>query len=147
MAETDSMSMYSKTDRSSFKYDVLAGLRATPKRILSKYFYDERGAKLFEEITELPEYYLTRTEIGIFEKCLSQIAAQLRTQKPFALIEFGTGAGIKTEMLLSALQNADAMPERFVSIDISEEQLFACARELEAKFSGLSVEPICADFS
>ena len=67
MAETDSMPSHSKIDRSSFKDDVLAGLRATPKRIPSKYFYDERGAKLFEEITELREYYLTRTEIGIFE--------------------------------------------------------------------------------
>jgi dimethylhistidine N-methyltransferase len=131
----------------SFKDDVLNGLRATPKRIPSKYFYDERGAKLFEEITALPEYYLTRTEIGIFEECLPEIARELKSEQPFTLIEFGTGAGIKTEMLLTALQQAGAIPERFISIDISEEQLVQCARELEATFPGLRVHPLAADFT
>jgi L-histidine N-alpha-methyltransferase len=145
MAELDIVSQSQSI--ASFKKDVIAGLRSTPKRIPSKYFYDERGAKLFEDITELPEYYLTRTEINIFKACLPEIATQLREQRPFTLIEFGTGAGVKTEMLLTALHTADAMPERFVSIDISEEQLFESARVLESRFPTLAVEPLAADFS
>src|SRR5438132_14411129 len=86
---------------SSFKEDVLAALRETPKRIPSKYFYDARGAELFEEITELPEYYLTRTELSILRAHLAEMAALIG---PHAnVVEFGTGEGIKTRLLLRAL--------------------------------------------
>lgn len=135
------------TQHASFIDDMLRGLRSTPKRIPSKYFYDERGSKLFEQITDLPEYYLTRTEIGIFEECLPAIAIELKEREPFSLIEFGTGAGVKTQMLLRALREADAMPARFISIDISEEQLLLSANELQRTFPGLLVEPLAKDFT
>lgn len=132
---------------STFKMDVINGLRQTPKRIPSKYFYDERGSRLFEEITRLPEYYLTRTEIGIFEDCLPQIAAQLISQIPYDLIEFGTGAGLKTQMLLNALNNAGALPDAFIPIDISAEQLESATSELQSQFPTLDVKSVVADFA
>jgi L-histidine N-alpha-methyltransferase len=133
--------------RSTFEADVIQGLRQTPKRIPSKYFYDERGSQLFEEITRLPEYYLTRTEIGIFEECLPQIAEKLAQQQPYDLIEFGTGAGVKTQMLLTAIEQAAAFPRSFIPIDISGEQLQLAADELRRQFPTLHVTPIVADYS
>ncbi len=125
----------------SFKEDVLAGLIQTPKRIPSKFFYDERGSQLFEEITKLDEYYLTRTEISILQRYLPEIASLVG---PDALvIEFGTGAGLKTNMLLAALDR----PAAYVPIDISREQLLDASLELVEAFPELEVWPVCADYT
>src|ERR1700731_3315930 len=84
-----------------FEREILTGLKQHPKRIHSKYFYDARGAELFEEICTLPEYYPTRTEIAILQTYLTEIAA---TIGPHArIIEFGSGEGIKTKLLLDHL--------------------------------------------
>ena len=86
-----------------FARDVVAGLSARPKRLSPKYFYDEAGAQLFEEITQLPEYYPTRCELAILERHAADIAALM--PKGAALIEFGSGSTRKARMLLhSALK-------------------------------------------
>ncbi len=120
---------------------MIAGLLSAPKRLPSKLFYDERGSQLFDEITRLDEYYLTRTEISIFERYLPEMAALVG---PNALvIEFGTGAGIKTAMLLRSLDH----PRAYIPIDISSEQLAIASRELSARFPTVAVHPVCADYT
>ena len=84
-----------------FRADVLHGLAQTPKRIPSKYFYDARGSQLFEEICAQPEYYLTRTELAILEENAAAIASAIGPRA--LLVEYGSGAGIKTRLLLDAL--------------------------------------------
>ena len=124
-----------------FQRDVLDGLRSSPKRLASKLFYDERGSQLFEAITQLAEYYLTRTEISIFREHLPEMAALIG---PDALvIEFGTGAGVKTSMLLDALER----PRAYVPIDISEEQLAASSRTLAERFPAIRIVPLHADYT
>src|ERR1700746_3138752 len=90
----------------SFRDAVLAGLARIPKRIPCKFFYDARGSALFEQICQLPEYYLTRTEIGILEENSADIAAQMGPQ--CRVIEFGSGASQKVRILLQALDRAAA---------------------------------------
>lgn len=125
----------------TFKSEVIAGLRETPKRIPSKFFYDERGSQLFEAITELDEYYLTRTEISILKKDLPEMAARVGPNA--TVIEFGTGAGIKTKMLLEAL----VRPCAYIPIDISREQLAIASTELVKQFPNIDVHPIFADYT
>ena len=125
----------------TFKSEILAGLRETPKRIPSKFFYDERGSQLFEEITELDEYNLTRTEISILTAHLPEMAARIGSDA--TIIEFGTGAGVKTKMLLDALQH----PCTYIPIDISREQLAHASAELTASFPTLDIHPIFADYT
>src|SRR5438309_10427121 len=84
----------------AFARDVLAGLTARPKRLPPKYFYDEAGSKLFEEITELPEYYPTRTELAILRDNAADISRFLPDRS--ALIEFGSGSSRKARILLAA---------------------------------------------
>ena len=125
----------------SFKSDILDALTQTPKHIPSKFFYDESGSAHFEEITKLDEYYLTRTEISILRNHLPEIATLI---EPRALIiEFGTGAGIKTNLLLAALDT----PAAYVPIDIAREQLIDASLELLESFPDLEVWPVCADYT
>ncbi|MEO1368131.1 MAG: L-histidine N(alpha)-methyltransferase, partial [Acidobacteriota bacterium] len=127
--------------RSAMLEDVLAGLSEDPKRLPSKYFYDEAGSALFEKICELDAYYPTRTEIGILERYGAEMAAWVG---PNALvIEFGSGSGLKTELLLDALES----PAGCVLIDISREHLLASASRLEARFPGVEVIPVEADYT
>src|SRR5919197_6670008 len=97
--------------------DVIAGLSSNPRTIPCKYFYDERGAALFQKICELPEYYVTRTEIDILDRHRGDIALQLGPR--IGLIGLGTGAGTKTRILIEALEN----PAVYIPVDISEKQL------------------------
>ena len=97
--------------------EALAGLRASPKTLPPKFFYDERGSLLFEAICELQEYYLTRTEISILRDSMPAIASALGPD--VLLIEPGSGAGTKTQLLLEALVE----PVGYVPIDISKEAL------------------------
>lgn len=120
--------------------DVLRGLAARPKRLPSRYLYDARGSRLFEQICELKEYYLTSAELEILGAALPEIAAAIG---PRALIlEPGSGAGLKTRLLLNALES----PAAYVPIDLSREQLFAGAEALTLDFPSLDVRPVCADF-
>ena len=124
-----------------FRKEILDGLRSNPKRLASKLFYDERGSELFEAITRLPEYYLTRTEISIFREHLREMAALIGPDA--VVIEFGTGAGIKTRMLLEALEQ----PGVYVPIDISKEQLASASQQLSERFPEVKILPLHADYT
>ncbi|MCV6597070.1 MAG: L-histidine N(alpha)-methyltransferase [Mangrovicoccus sp.] len=119
---------------------ALAGLSQPQKQLESKWFYDQAGSELFEEITRLPEYYPTRTELGI----LSQRAGDLAQWVPdgAALLELGAGAGRKTRILLDALPNLGA----YLPVDISQEFLALTATRLRSDYPNLPVHPIAGDF-
>lgn len=124
----------------SFRDDVLAGLRAEYRQIPPKYFYDAAGSKLFDAITELPDYYPTRTEIGILENHRAQIARLVG--KGCVLVELGSGSSHKVRVLLDALS-----PSVYLPIDISREHLRESAARLAADHPGLVVHATCADFT
>lgn len=121
--------------------EIIDGLLQPEKTISPKYFYDERGSKLFEKITELPEYYPTETELGIMRDSIEEIVALVGAQA--SLIEFGSGSSLKTRILLAHLDKLAA----YVPVEISEEQLRASATELRADFPNLEVLPVVADFT
>jgi len=123
-----------------FAREVLAGLSKARKSIPCQYFYDEAGSLLFEHITELPEYYPTRTELAILRDIAPDIAS--RTKPHAALVEFGSGSSLKTEILLSACPAL----ERYVPIDVSHTILDSAKTRLEAKYPYLRVEPVIGDF-
>src|SRR4029079_9040281 len=126
---------------SEFATDVIAGLTATPKRLSPKYFYDSKGSDLFEQITELPEYYPTRTEIGILNERAGDIAALIPPGA--ALIEFGSGSSTKTRILLTAANALGA----YVPVDISGQFLNQQAAALRSEYPKLMVRPVAADFT
>src|SRR5437764_11378386 len=111
----------SATESPDFLGDTIAGLSSDPRTLPCKYFYDARGAALFQKICELPEYYITRTEIDILDRHRSEIAAQLGPN--VELIGLGTGAGTKTRILIEALEK----PAVYIPVDISEKQLHQSA--------------------
>jgi L-histidine N-alpha-methyltransferase len=117
-----------------------AGLRAEPKELPSVWLYDERGSRLYEEITRLPEYYLTRTEDEILSVRSAEIAGRTRAR---TLVELGSGNSRNTRLLLDALAGT---LERFVPLDVSEPALRANAQKLAAAYPGISVHPIAGDF-
>ena len=121
--------------------DVLEGLAAEQKAIPSLYFYDERGSALFEQITELPEYYPTRTEVAIMESHGAEMAAAIGPG--VRLVELGSGSSMKTGRLLKHLES----PAAYVPVDISQEHLLAAAERIAAEFPAIEVLPVCADFS
>jgi dimethylhistidine N-methyltransferase len=123
-----------------FSTAVLAGLAQPQKIIPARYFYDRAGSELFEQITELPEYYPTRTEIGILMESAAAIADAVGPGR--AVVEFGSGSSVKTPLLLRAIA-----PTAYVPVDISAEFLQASAAALAADFPGLSVLPVAADFT
>ena len=114
---------------------VLAGLRERPKRISPVWFYDERGSSLFDEICELPEYYVTRTELAIMRERLPEIAAVLGSE--LCVIEPGSGTSAKTRMLLGALER----PAAYIPVDIACEHLSAAAERLRREHPHLTVHP------
>ena len=119
----------------NFRADVLAGLAATPRAIPARWFYDRRGSELFEAITDLPEYYPTRTETAL----LSSIGPELAdlSARNAAVVEFGSGSSTKTPLVLDAIH-----PAAYVPIDISGDFLRQSARALGAKFPGLPIYPV-----
>lgn len=126
--------------KENFRDEVLSGLAKTPRQLPCKFFYDKRGAELFQQICELPEYYITRTELGILRLHASEMARALGPQ--IELIGLGTGAGTKTRILLEELDQ----PLVYLPIDISKSQLEnSCARFREM-FPGLQVLPVRADY-
>ncbi|GAC1657646.1 MAG: L-histidine N(alpha)-methyltransferase [Gemmatimonadaceae bacterium] len=121
--------------------EVLRGLRSQPKTLPPKLFYDATGAELFERISELPEYYLTRAEVSTLEDHTSET---VRFAGPRgALGEYGSGAGVKVRLLLDALRE----PVAYVPIDISREQLAAVGGALAAEYPRISVLPVYADYT
>jgi L-histidine Nalpha-methyltransferase len=125
----------------SFAEDVIAGLSAKPKWLLAKYFYDATGSELFEQITELPEYYPTRRELAILRDNAGAIAALIPPGA--ALIEFGAGSSKKARILFAAAPQLAA----YVPVDISGEFLLEEARQLRRDVPKLSVWPVAADFT
>jgi dimethylhistidine N-methyltransferase len=125
----------------SFRDAVLAGLARPKKAIPCKFFYDERGSALFEEICGLPEYYPTRTETAILEENAGEIAAQMGAHS--RIVEFGSGASHKARILLQALDR----PSAYVPVDISREHLREAAASLAQDFPELRVAAVCADYT
>ncbi|PZX16527.1 dimethylhistidine N-methyltransferase [Palleronia aestuarii] len=117
------------------------GLSASPKRMSPKWFYDAAGSALFERITELPEYYPTRTEISILRTHGEALARAVPAGA--ALVELGSGASIKIRLLLDALPELGA----YVPVDISEDFLHASAAELALDYPALDIRPIAGDFT
>lgn len=131
----------SEASQSEFARDVLSGLSARPKRLAPKYFYDEIGSQLFEEITGLPEYYPTRCELSILRRHAGNIAQLIPNDA--ALIEFGSGSTRKARLILEAATQVGA----YVPVDISSEMLQQEAAELREDFPRLVVLPVEADFT
>jgi len=127
--------------RAAFARDVVAGLTAERKTLRPKYFYDEEGSRLFEEITQAPEYYPTRTELGILEKNGAAIASLIPAGG--ALVEFGAGSSVKIRTVLRALDKLEV----YVPVDISADFLAGEAAELQKDFPRLRVLPVAADFT
>ena len=121
--------------------ELLDGLRQPEMMISPKYFYDERGSQLFEEITRLPEYYPTETELGIMRDNVDEIAELVGRQA--SLIEFGSGSSLKTRILLDNLDELAA----YVPVDISQDHLLVSAHQIRGEFPGLDVLPVVADFT
>lgn len=136
-----------RDSRATMRAEVAAGLRAAQKTLPSKYFYDTRGSELFEEITRLPEYYLTRTERGLLEQwapALASIAA------PRTLAELGAGSATKTRLLLDAMRERaaeDGHGVAYLPMDVSEEFLESTAVALQSDYPDLVVRPLVADMT
>ena len=123
--------------------DVRDGLSATPKQLSPKYFYDERGSELFEEITQLPEYYLTRAERSLLEKKIPEIVTSVR---PCSLVELGAGSATKTRIILDAMRESGCA-ECYVPIDVSKEFLEATAVQLQTDYSDVRITPVVSDIT
>jgi dimethylhistidine N-methyltransferase len=121
--------------------ELIAGLSQPQKMISPKFFYDEIGSQLFEEITELPEYYLTDAELDIMRAHVDDMAALIGKQA--SLIEFGSGSSLKTRVLLEHLDELAA----YVPVDISEDHLYTSAQKIRSEFPELAVHPVVADFT
>jgi len=121
--------------------DVLSGLSSSQKTIPSKYFYDERGSQLFDDICELDEYYVTRTEAALMSTCVREIAEVIGPNA--LLVEYGSGSSIKTKLLLQNLRQ----PAGYVPIDISGEYLNQVGIGLQSEFPHIEVLPVAADFT
>ncbi len=121
--------------------EVLQGLSTRPKTLPSKYFYDERGSKLFDAICDLKEYYVTRTELAIMERYMDEIVDVIGEQA--MLIEYGSGSSEKIKRILDARSGIEV----YVPIDISREFLLENAAAIAGRYPHLEVLPVCADFS
>src|ERR1700712_2053629 len=126
----------------ALRADVRDGLEASPKTLPPKYFYDERGSKLFDEITRLPEYYPTRTERAILTENAPNIAAATQAE---TLVELGSGTSEKTHLLLDALRAAGTL-RGYVGFDVDEITLTQAGTTLAAEYPGLEVTGVVGDF-
>lgn len=142
---TDTASSIELTDLEPTAADMTAlvveGLSKPQKTLPTAFLYDEAGSELFDAITDLPEYYPTRTELSIMSDSLPEMAEAIGPEA--LVIEYGSGTGLKTRRLLSALQE----PVGYVPVEISREFLMTSAAKLQAEFEGLEVLPVCADFT
>jgi dimethylhistidine N-methyltransferase len=129
-----------KPARASFLEDVIAGLSQSRKALPPKYFYDERGSQLFDAICRLPEYYPTRTELAMLRDSGAEVAAHVGAR--VAIVEYGSGSGQKTAVLVGALE-----PLAYVAIDIAEAQLRLAVGALAAAFPPVKMIAVCADYT
>ncbi|REJ70324.1 MAG: L-histidine N(alpha)-methyltransferase [Planctomycetota bacterium] len=125
----------------TFLEDVVIGLSRGAKRLPSKYFYDHRGSKLFEQICQLDEYPVTRSELAIMRRFADEMAAQIGPG--VMLVEYGSGSSVKTRLLLDHLED----PIAYVPVDISRRHLQLTAERLSAAYPDVQVLPVCADFT
>lgn len=125
----------------NFLRDVLRGLARPVKSLPCKYFYDHEGARLFEAICELEEYYPTRTETGILRRRIKEIAAL--PGPDCSLVELGSGSSTKTRLLLGHLER----PACYVPVDVARTQLLECSAALAQDYVGMEVLPVCADYT
>lgn len=127
--------------RDTFLADVLHGLRQSNRQLSPKYFYDEAGSRLFDRICELPEYYVTRTELDIMATHAPAMGKALGPG--VLLIEPGSGSSVKIRLLLDNLRD----PSGYVPVEISREHMLASAAQLQDDYPDLDVYPVCADFT
>jgi dimethylhistidine N-methyltransferase len=130
-----------EAQRDAFLDEVLTGLTRPQKTISSRWLYDDRGSELFEAITDLPEYYPTRTETAILTDRIREIATFCG--RDAVVIEYGAGASVKSEILLAGLDR----PRLFVPVDIAGDFLAISAERLRERFPGLDMHPVTADFT
>jgi len=121
--------------------EFLNGLRQAPKRLPSKFFYDEEGSRLFEQICDLEEYYPTRTELAILQENAGEIGDAIGEGAP--VVELGTGSSTKIRTLLRALR----APAAYVPVEICQERLDQTCRELKQEFPSVPAVPVCADYT
>lgn len=131
---------YQKRPRADAHAEILRDFQQSPRKISPKYFYNSRGARLFDRITELPEYYLTRVERDIYRMFGHEMAEELGTGR--LLIEPGSGSSEKVELLLEALR-----PSAYVPLEITESHLLSASRSLVERYPWLQVQAICGDYS
>ncbi len=136
----DDMQETEGNQQADFRADVVAGLSQEQKSLPCRWLYDQRGSELFEQITDLPEYYPTRTEIGIFRDHLPAMADAVGDKAH--VVEFGAGAGTKTRLLLDALHT----PKSYVAIDISADFLKSSMAALASDYPAIDVIPVVGDF-
>jgi len=132
-----------RRSRQQMVRDVRKGLTSTPKELSPKYFYDERGSVLFEEITQLPEYYLTRSERALLEARVTGIVASAR---PCSLVELGAGSATKTRIILDAMRR-EGCAELYVPIDVSRDFLEATALQLRNDYPEVGIVPVVSDIT
>lgn len=130
-----------ESSKSRLRAEILRGLRKSPKELPSKYLYDEQGSQWFDRITQLEEYYPTRTETTIMENSIQEMVDIIGPNT--LLIEYGSGSSVKTRTLLDHLKD----PAGYVPIDISGEHLMASAEQIRSEYPDLEVLPVCADYT
>jgi L-histidine Nalpha-methyltransferase len=143
LARTRSSGPVERIQNPGMLAEVAAGLSAPQKELSPKYFYDQRGSELFEEITRLPEYYPTRTERALLQGWMPELMAQLGTR---TLVELGAGNAEKSRIILDAMR-ATGLAELYVPIDVSATFLSQTAATLRREYPGLAVEPAVADIA
>ncbi len=140
------MQSASETKKDTFAEDVLNGLSANPKYLSSKYFYDDEGSRLFQEIMKVPEYYLTRSEYEIFSRQTAEIFDAFKAAAAaFDLIELGAGDGSKTSLLVDYFLKQNAT-FRYVPVDISAEALHFLTDKFKKQFPALNIQPEQGDY-
>ena len=132
-----------RRSRQQMVRDVPQGLSRSPKRLSSKYFYDERGSELFEQITQLPEYYLTRAERMLLEKRIAEIIDDAR---PCSLVELGAGSATKTRIILDQMLSTGCA-ECYVPVDVSKDFLEVTALQLRADYPDIEIKPVVSDIT
>ena len=131
---------------SEFSADTLKGLSAKPKYLLSKYFYNDIGSRIFQDIMQMPEYYLTDCELEVFTSQHNEILSAFKADnKAFELIELGAGDGLKTKVLLSSLMN-QKIDFKYIPIDISKKAVTGLVHDLKNQIPDLPVEGIVGDY-
>ncbi|WP_181306419.1 L-histidine N(alpha)-methyltransferase [Rufibacter sp. XAAS-G3-1] len=133
------------SDDNGLAQDVMQGLSQSPKKLSSRFFYDAKGSQLFQQIMELPEYYLTKLEHQILSKQRKEILFAIDTHTPFQLVDLGAGDAYKTKLLLSELVASKANFS-YVPLDISEDQLSLLLEDMHHRWPSLPVKALAAEY-